>query len=293
MESSVRKTPIQILHEYGTKVGLIPVYEQEETEGQAHFPIFVFKVTVGEVSSTGQGRTKKAAKHKAAESLLNIMKGDHSISATSSETETETVNSENTIQPPTPPPTQNHCNPVGTLQELAMKKGWRLPEYTLAQECGPPHKREFTMSCRMENFVESGSGTSKKIAKRIAAEKLIAKLQSLPPTCPEIAVKSSCCTWDSLKNSSGEHILSLKRNPLSVSSTDYVKILADLAEEQNFIANYLEIDEQNVNGQFQCLAELSTNPVTVCHGSGISPMSAHNEAAHNALQYLKIMANRK
>ncbi|XP_043931206.1 interferon-inducible double-stranded RNA-dependent protein kinase activator A isoform X2 [Protopterus annectens] len=121
-----------------------------------------------------------------------------------------------------------------------MKKGWRLPDYTLAQETGPPHKREFTMSCRVENFVESGSGTSKKIAKRIAAEKLIAKLQSLPPNFPEV-VKRSSCTWDLLKNSSGEHILSLKRNPLSASSTDYVKILADLADEQNFIVNYLEI----------------------------------------------------
>ncbi|XP_043929651.1 interferon-inducible double-stranded RNA-dependent protein kinase activator A homolog A-like [Protopterus annectens] len=110
MENSPGKTPLQILHEYGTKVDMIPVYEQEKSEGQAHLPTFIFKVTVGEVSSTGQGQTKKAAKQKAAESLLNIMKGDHSISAALS----ETVISD-TIQPPSPP-IRSHCNPVGTLQ---------------------------------------------------------------------------------------------------------------------------------------------------------------------------------
>lgn len=52
-------------------------------------------------------------------------------------------------------------------------------------------------------------------------------------------------------------------------------------------------DELTVNGQYQCLAELSTSPVTVCHGTGISCGNAHNDAAHNALQYIKIMASIK
>ena len=52
-------------------------------------------------------------------------------------------------------------------------------------------------------------------------------------------------------------------------------------------------DELTVNGQYQCLAELSTSPVTVCHGTGISCSNAHNDAAHSALQYIKIMASIK
>lgn len=39
---------------------------------------------------------------------------------------------------------------------MAIKKGWRLPEYSLAQETGPSHKREFTMTCKVETFVETG-----------------------------------------------------------------------------------------------------------------------------------------
>lgn len=51
-------------------------------------------------------------------------------------------------------------------------------------------------------------------------------------------------------------------------------------------------DEPTVNGMFQCLAELSTSPVVVCHGAGNSCSNAHNAAAHSALQYIKIMASK-
>ncbi|XP_047198677.1 interferon-inducible double-stranded RNA-dependent protein kinase activator A homolog isoform X3 [Hippoglossus stenolepis] len=49
------KTPIQILHEYGTKTGSLPVYVMEKAEGEAHQPSFVSSVTIGDVSSTVQG----------------------------------------------------------------------------------------------------------------------------------------------------------------------------------------------------------------------------------------------
>ncbi|KAE8580792.1 hypothetical protein XENTR_v10024543 [Xenopus tropicalis] len=189
-------------------------------------------------------------------------------------------------------------NPVGSLQELSVQKGWRLPEYTVAQESGPPHEREFTITCRVETFVETGSGTSKKVAKRVAADKLLTKLKAIPVDNMNISLNkvignNLSCTWDSMRNSSGEKICMLKRSPLSIPYTDYVKMLNDLAKEQDFRLTYLDIDELSVNGQYQCLAELSTNPITVCHGTGVTCGNAHNDAAHNALQYLKIMSLRK
>lgn len=51
--SSPGKTPIQILHEYGTKSGNLPVYVLEKAEGEAHQPSFVFTVNIGDVSCTG------------------------------------------------------------------------------------------------------------------------------------------------------------------------------------------------------------------------------------------------
>lgn len=51
--SNPGKTPIQILHEYGTKIGNLPVYVMEKAEGEAHQPCFVFSVKIGDVSCTG------------------------------------------------------------------------------------------------------------------------------------------------------------------------------------------------------------------------------------------------
>ena len=48
------KTPIQILHEYGIKKGSFPVYVMEKAEGEAHHPSFVYRVTIGEVTCTGE-----------------------------------------------------------------------------------------------------------------------------------------------------------------------------------------------------------------------------------------------
>ncbi|KAH0621538.1 hypothetical protein JD844_022928 [Phrynosoma platyrhinos] len=225
------KTPIQLLHEYGTKANLNPVYECEKAEGQVHMPVFTYKVTIGDVTGTGEGPSKKVAKHRAAEAVLNILKGNSNICISMPD---------HLVPEPVSQP-RSQTNPIGLLQELAIQKGWRLPEYSLAQETGPAHKREFTITCRMEAFVETGMGTSKKLAKRNAAEKLLDKFQSF----------------------SGDNIT--------------VSLVMELS----------------VNGQFQCLAELSTNPITVCHGTGISWGNAHNDAAHNALQYLKIMAGRQ
>ncbi|KAJ8416908.1 hypothetical protein AAFF_G00327860 [Aldrovandia affinis] len=277
------KTPIQILHEYGTKIGNLPVYVMEKAEGEAHHPSFVFNVTMGDIKCTGQGPSKKSAKHQAAEAALNILEIKPGLNNPIPKNEDNGVG----VEP------HNQPNPIGILQELALQRGWRLPEYSVCMEAGPPHKREFTVTCRMEALSETGTGNSKKFAKRVAAEKMAAKLQALSgcpdmPWTPRPSVRLEC-----LRTSSGEKISMLRRNPLSIPNTDYVQLMLELSKEQGFEVTYFDIDELTVNGQYQCLAELSTIPVTVCHGTGISCGNAHNDAAHSALQYVKIMASIK
>ncbi|XP_026151441.1 interferon-inducible double-stranded RNA-dependent protein kinase activator A homolog [Mastacembelus armatus] len=281
--SSPGKTPIQILHEYGTKTGSLPVYVMEKTEGEAHKPSFVFSVKIKDVSCTGEGPSKKAARHQAAEAALNILQLDTGTVNVPVKSESNGVAAE----------TNNHPNSVGILQELALQKGWRLPEYTVFLEAGPPHKREFTVTCQLESLSETAIGNSKKAAKKAAAEKMVAKLQSLSG-CSEITwMPKPSVRFENLRNSSAEKMSLLRRNPLSIPNTDYIQMMLDLSKEQGFEVTYFDIDELTVNGQYQCLAELSTSPVTVCHGTGISCSNAHNDAAHSALQYIKIMASIK
>uniref|UniRef100_A0A8B9YYW5 DRBM domain-containing protein n=1 Tax=Buteo japonicus TaxID=224669 RepID=A0A8B9YYW5_9AVES len=79
------KTPISLLQEYGTRIGKTPGYDLLKAEGQAHQPNFTFRVTVGDISCTGQGPSKKAAKHKAAEVALKLLKGGDMLEPTAPE----------------------------------------------------------------------------------------------------------------------------------------------------------------------------------------------------------------
>uniref|UniRef100_A0A671Y690 RISC-loading complex subunit TARBP2 n=1 Tax=Sparus aurata TaxID=8175 RepID=A0A671Y690_SPAAU len=303
------KTPISLLQEYGTRIGKTPVYDLLKAEGQAHQPNFTFRVSVGEISCTGQGPSKKAAKHKAAEAALKMLKGGLGGPAgVSLMLACEKMKTSGSSQ-------QSECNPVGALQELVVQKGWRLPEYTVTQESGPAHRKEFTMTCRVERFVEIGSGTSKKLAKRNAAAKMLSRIHDVPVdlrTSNDADTeddtftmhmgnrvesgksKGFSCTWDSLRNSAGEKILQLRSHPLGMpSDSNFCSLLNDLSVEQRFDVSYLDLEERSLSGLCQCLVELSTQPITVCHGFAPSIDAARANAAHNALQYLKIMAGGK
>lgn len=220
------------------------------------------------------------------------------------------------VQPPVSPQ-QSECNPVGALQELVVQKGWRLPEYTVTQESGPAHRKEFTMTCQVERFVEIGSGTSKKLAKRNAAAKMLQRVHMVPLDAREgseaepdddhfsigtgarqdgLRSRGPGCTWDSLRNSAGERILSLRSCPLGALGAlgpACCGVLSELSEEQAFHVSYVDIEELSQSGLCQCLVELSTQPATVCHGSAATREAARGEAARHALQYLKIMAGSK
>ncbi|KAF7240368.1 RISC-loading complex subunit tarbp2 [Varanus komodoensis] len=310
LASNPGKTPISLLQEYGTRIGKTPVYDLLKAEGQAHQPNFTFRVTVGDISCTGQGPSKKAAKHKAAEVALRLLKGGNMLEPAALE---ENRSSPMDLKSPVSPQ-QSECNPVGALQELVVQKGWRLPEYTVTQESGPAHRKEFTMTCRVERFIEIGSGTSKKLAKRNAAAKMLVRIHNVPLDPREgseaeveedqfsiiagskldgVRGRGSGCTWDSLRNSAGEKILHLKSHPLAVLNAGFCSLLQELSEEQSFDISYLDIDEMSLSGLYQCLVELSTQPTTVCHGSATSRHAARADAARNALQYLKIMAGGK
>ncbi|XP_012587753.1 PREDICTED: RISC-loading complex subunit TARBP2 [Condylura cristata] len=327
------KTPISLLQEYGTRIGKTPVYDLLKAEGQAHQPNFTFRVTVGDTSCTGQGPSKKAAKHKAAEVALKHLKGgsmlepaledssffpplDSSLpedipvfaaaaaaSPVTSAAPTRSPPME--VQPPVSPQ-QSECNPVGALQELVVQKGWRLPEYTVTQESGPAHRKEFTMTCRVERFVEIGNqrrlqpGAPEEAPSRPSALPAPFSLPSLHQGVGSrldgFRNRGPGCTWDSLRNSVGEKILSLRScslDSLGALGSACCGVLSELSEEQAFHVSYLDIEELSLSGLCQCLVELSTQPATVCHGSAATREAARGEAARRALQYLRIMAGSK
>lgn len=73
---------------------------------------------------------------------------------------------------------------------------------------------------------------------------------------------------------------------------NYVQFLQEIATEHQFEVTYVDVEEKSKSGQYQCLVQLSTLPVAVCYGTGVSSKEAQSKAANNALEYLKIMTKK-
>lgn len=84
----------------------------------------------------------------------------------------------------------------------------------------------------------------------------------------------------------------LQNISLNVKDFNFVQFLQEIASEQQFEVTYVDIEEKSINGKCQCLVQLSTLPVAVCYGSGSNSKDAQAAAAHNALEYLKIMTKK-
>ncbi|XP_018015660.1 RISC-loading complex subunit tarbp2 [Hyalella azteca] len=212
-------------------------------------------------------------------------------------------------------------NPVGQLQELCMTRRWPPPTYELIAEEGFPHERTFSIACTIATYKEIGGGKSKKLAKRQAAFCMLQKLQDMPQDyqnnsalndddddlAQKLALRysnlkdtkvKSLTNADSrkvsqfhksLKQKGGQNLKDLQVTSLSMSGVDFVQMLQNISEEVGLVVTYVGVEERSFSGEYQCLLQLSTLPVVVCFGTGATPEDAESSAAHNALEYLKIM----
>jgi len=63
-------------------------------------------------------------------------------------------------------------NPKGVLQELAAKKGWDVPVYTVQDRTGPEHSPVFIVKAIVHNQSATGQGATRKSAEQNAARSL-------------------------------------------------------------------------------------------------------------------------
>jgi len=315
------KTPVSLLQELYVRRGITPKYDLVQIEGAVHEPTFKYRVTVGEFVATGCGQSKKKAKHCAAKSILDKLIGAQN-SGQASPGQPAIPDLANEILSPYDDGIQG--NPVGTLQEVCMNRRWPPPTYDLNNEEGLPHERSFTIICIISKFRETGSGKSKKLAKRQAANKMLAKLKDLPVENEEgfqtidddelaqglahryTALKESnikCLSSShsqqvskfhkNLKASRGEHLEKLQTTSLYDDGViEFIEFLEEIGKEQNFEVTYVDIEEKSKKDEYHCLVQLSTLPVAVCYGSGEEVEKAQKAAAKNALEYLKIMTKK-
>jgi len=65
--------------------------------------------------------------------------------------------------------------------------------------------------------------------------------------------------------------------------------LEEVAKEQHLEVLYVDVEEISKSGLYQCMVRLSTMPVALCFGRGISKDLAKQDAARDALSYIKLM----
>lgn len=315
--SNSMKTPISVLQELLSRRGITPQYDLMQVEGAVHEPTFRYRVSYQDKDAMGTGKSKKEAKHAAAKALIDKLTGTN---FSDQQTANLTVKSENANQGDDEPT----GNPIGWLQEMCMARRWPPPAYETEMEVGLPHERQFTIACTVLSYREVGKGKSKKIAKRQAAQRMWQRLQdqNLEPNqiiqmldedgneelkagnisgryaglkdarIPSLTTghgQKVSQFHKSLKARSGETLRLLQSTCLNDKSVDFIQMLHDIATEQRFEVTYVDIDEKTISGRFQCLVQLSTLPVAVCHGSGKTAKEAQSSAARNSLEYLKIM----
>ncbi|NP_001182008.1 loquacious [Bombyx mori] len=317
METLPTKTPVSVLQELLARRETVPKYELLQIEGMIHEPTFRYRVTVADLFAMGTGRSKKEAKHSAAKALLDKLTG----ATPSDQTTNGSVPETGAVVPTFEDKLMG--NPVGWLRSCVCHDSGHhhltmLKTMTMLidqfQVC--PHERQFTIICTLLKRREVGTGKSKKLAKRQAAYKMWQALQDNPPESFQnddeggVAARyadlkdskiSTLTTSHShkvsqfhkhLKQSVGPNLAKLQVTPLNNKDFNFVQFLQEIASEQSFEVTYVDIEEKSMTGLCQCLVQLSTLPVAVCHGAGLTSKDAQSSAAQNALEYLKIMTKK-
>ena len=242
---SVPKTPVSILQEIYVSQGITPKYDLVQIEGKVHEPKFRFRVAVGEVIASGSGNSKKKAKHEAAKNVLKKLKAAHEYFNVNEEDRSQSIVDSNgdsqtdtAVSKSSPPSVVNiklpnletilnssynddeeiSGDPIGELQELCVLRKIKPPVYDAKSSEGLPHERYFVIDCTLgDRYCESGTAKSKKLAKKRAAAKMLAKLRSQPIdlACSEIDNNSICI--------GSKHLLTLDDDALAENISRYNK----------------------------------------------------------------------
>jgi len=124
-------------------------------------------------------------------------------------------------------------------------------------------------------------------------EEMLNKMSTLKvETLNSSASQKVASFYRKLQSAGGGSLAKLHVTSLKGKNSDFVGMLGELGKEQKFEVTYVEVEEKNDEDQIQCLVQLSTLPVAVCYGVGNETKTANNDAARNALNYLKMMTKR-
>ncbi|XP_049895248.1 double-stranded RNA-binding protein Staufen homolog 1 isoform X1 [Epinephelus moara] len=191
-EENLNKSEISQVFEIALKRNLPVNFEVLKEEGPPHMKSFVVRVTVGEFTGEGEGKSKKIAKKLAAAAVLGELKRLPHIPSVEKTLPRIKKKTKSIIKLQTSPEYGQGMNPISRLAQIQQAKKEKEPEYSMVTERGLPRRREFVMQVTVCGQTAEGMGPSKKVAKRNAAEKMLELLgYKVPqPQPPKPALKT-------------------------------------------------------------------------------------------------------
>lgn len=190
-------------------------------------------------------------------------------------------------------------------------KRWTPPKYETHTEEGEPHKKNFVMACTVMDLTEVGEGSSKKVAKRRAAQKILRLLKSkVEEDIGNMMVQQFADVGNNLEKmtladqqeqeqfrramqaNNSAVMQEFKKRCLHTPDTrDKLKdLLQRIADDNKFQLIKCPNEERSVSGQFTYLIEMTTKPTGVVMAHGDTEEEAELNATVAALDYLKLMS---
>ncbi|BFZ21572.1 hypothetical protein BsWGS_24611 [Bradybaena similaris] len=166
-------------HYYGTGV-LWPL--------RYHYPrmnrAFYVSLRLGHREFIGDGPTRQAARHNAAQKALRILKNLPVQDDVQKDEERATVETDETAD--------SLKSEISLVHEIALRRNMCV-SFEVIREAGPPHMKNFITKCTVADMVTEGEGNSKKSSKKKAAELMLQELRKLhpapAPACPKPKTK--------------------------------------------------------------------------------------------------------
>lgn len=132
-------------------------------------------VTVCGHKFEGTGKTPQGARHAAAEKALNYCQANNLLIESSSQSGPSTLTSSSIDESPQ---SKQNKSPLSMLHDYAVANDL-LMSFDILTESGSQHVPSFVTQCTLGHHKVQGTGSSKRLSKRNAAEKMLQLVQSL------------------------------------------------------------------------------------------------------------------
>nr|WOZ50367.1 R2D2 [Sogatella furcifera] len=183
------KTPVSTLQEMFIVKGITPYYDLIVNGAGTHNPIFKYRLGCGDIVAYGVGKSKKEAKHDAAQNALNQLKNNGQPLNTNEGLLEKMDVDEANIPAASSSPYQDVLkhNVVGTLTALCASNRISEPVYELIGEEGPPHCKIFTIECSVMHLKEVAQARTKKQAKHKSSKQMLDTLLEYSNNCLDLS----------------------------------------------------------------------------------------------------------